>query len=326
VTGEERFEKYMESLSEEERVGFWNQYDERLRIREQGPSNTPRSILAAAHLGGQQPTGLGREQFERGEREGALSVPVAGVAAAGGAAALAHPWLTAGSVAAAEGGYLGAKALGAGDKTAAGVGIVAGMTPGALAAKALRMGVGAVTGAASTKVLGGSAKEGAKFGALRAAGQGGSGALWKHGKKRKIIDWALKYLDKASAEIKKGGDEALEEILGPPPGMTTTKMPPKATIPTTSGAPSGRVTTTAAPTSAPAPKPASPGAVRSAAHVAERKVLVAFAKPLAKSHKFGEKVWLELNAAGEPVRVMTPGQASRVAESAKTWIKKLWRD
>lgn len=68
-------------------------------------------------------------------------------------------------------------------------------------------------------------------------------------------------------------------------------------------------------------KAASAGAVRAAEH----KVLVTFAKQEAKGAKFGEKIWIELNKAGEPLRVMTPGQASHVAEGLKTWIKRMWK-
>ena len=145
MTSEERFEKYMESLSGEERVQFWEEYDRRQQIQNQGPSNTPQSILAAAHLGGKQPTGESRERFEEAGREAAVAFPLVGLAAAGGAAALAHPWLTAGSVAAGEGTHLGAKALGAGDKTAAAAGFVAALTPSALATKVLRLGDAAAT-------------------------------------------------------------------------------------------------------------------------------------------------------------------------------------
>ena len=69
-------------------------------------------------------------------------------------------------------------------------------------------------------------------------------------------------------------------------------------------------------------KAASPGAVRAAEH----KQLVAFAKQEAKGYKAGEKVWMELDKSGQPVRVITPGQASALDESLKTWIKKAWSD
>ena len=69
-----------------------------------------------------------------------------------------------------------------------------------------------------------------------------------------------------------------------------------------------------------AAKTVSPGAVRAA----QQRRFVSFARQEAKGHKFGEKVWMELNEAGEPIRVMTPGQASAVPASMKTWIKKRW--
>jgi hypothetical protein len=204
---------------------------------------------------------------------------------------------------------------------------------GGLAKKAaVYSGVGAA--ASQLPVVGsGDPVEGAKYGAFFALGQGGKGALWKHHKRKGLIESVSKWLLKQfGGEADTAAKEVVEEVVkGVPKGMSTTastavRQADEVAAAATRGSPRlGARSTTPAPSSAPAP-PASPGAVRSAAHAAERKVLVAFAKPLAKSHKFGEKVWLELNKAGEPIRVMTPGQASRVAESAKTWIKKLWRD
>ena len=50
-----------------------------------------------------------------------------------------------------------------------------------------------------------------------------------------------------------------------------------------------------------------------------------FAKEIAKSDpKVGEKIWMELDEAGTPIRRLTPGQASRVPENRKAWIKNLW--
>lgn len=73
-----------------------------------------------------------------------------------------------------------------------------------------------------------------------------------------------------------------------------------------------------------AAKKASPGAVRAVEH----KALVAFAKQKAKGHKFGQKVWMELDSTGAPVRVLTPDQAGAAARAGKatTWVKKAWKD
>lgn len=50
------------------------------------PSNTPASILGAAYLGGAQPTGVRREEFERGAEAGAMAVPAVASLALGGPA------------------------------------------------------------------------------------------------------------------------------------------------------------------------------------------------------------------------------------------------
>lgn len=47
----------------------------------------------------------------------------------------------------------------------------------------------------------------------------------------------------------------------------------------------------------------------------------ALAEQIAAAAKPGGKVWLELDAAGNPFRVLTPGQASAMAEGSKTFIR-----
>lgn len=248
-----------------------------------------------------------------------------------------------------------------GSARAAGVPGLAKAGGGLLKRAAVYAGVGA--GASQLPVVGGGdPRHGAELGVAVALGQGGRGALWKHGKKRNIIESVSKWLLKQfGGEADTAAKEVVEEIakgapkaaargpkvaakgatkaptLDPAKGVDFNKaggskaqraaVEAKAQIegrglrPGAGWSPEGSFEPVKA-----AAKAASPGAVRSAAHAAERKALEAFAKPLAKGHKFGEKVWIELNEAGEPIRVLTPGQASRVAESAKTWIKKLWRD
>jgi len=67
----------------------------------------------------------------------------------------------------------------------------------------------------------------------------------------------------------------------------------------------------------------SPGAQRSAQHAR----LMSFAKEAAsKSSKLGEKIWMLLDEAGAPLRVLTPDQAGAAARAgqATTWVKNLW--
>lgn len=85
-----------------------------------------------------------------------------------------------------------------------------------------------------------------------------------------------------------------------------------------------KVATKAAPAVAAAAKAASPGAARVAAHAK----IMAFAKEAAaKAPKLGEKIWMELDEAGLPVRVLTPDQAGAVKRAGKatTWVKNLWQ-
>jgi hypothetical protein len=300
---------------------------ESYRIRTQGPSNTPQSILAAAHLGGKQPTGKAREEFERGGVEGALAVPmtIAAVPAAVGAGT--------GLATAAAAGRTGLLAYGKNKLKRALVGA----------------GIGGVLGETPVPIVGQRGwKEGSQLGALWAVGQGGKGALWKHGKARKAYEWII---NKALGTTDEAAPAIVKVPPRIPPGMSGTPVTPAgisragtaaqqadevaATV--TRGTPRpGGVSRTPTPASAPAPPPAKEatdivkvtktGASRGAVLAARHKQMVTFAKEQARGHKFGEKVWMELNESGEPIRVMTPGQASRVAESAKTWIKKMWRD
>lgn len=289
----------------------------RYRIRVQGPSNTPASILGGAMMGGlpskefpkgrppTQPTGEAREQFERGGVEGALAVPTViatvptGVGVVGGL-----------STAAAAG------------KTA-----LAGFGKTMLKRTLAGAATGAVLGETPLPVVGGRGfKEGAKLGAMFGAGQGGMGALWKHGKNKKTIDWIVNKLvggadESAEAMTRVGRAGAREAVEASAQAVrsgrvatTGARAVPRAVIPST------RTMSAPAPAKA-AAKTASAGTVRAAQH----KQIVAFAKQEAKDAKFGEKIWMELDGAGDPIRILTPGQASAVSESSKTWIKRLWK-
>lgn len=61
--------------------------------------------------------------------------------------------------------------------------------------------------------------------------------------------------------------------------------------------------------------------------VARHRKLVEFAKEAAQRNpKMGQKIWMELDAAGDPVRLLTPDQAGAAARKGlkTTWIKNLW--
>ncbi len=81
--------------------------------------------------------------------------------------------------------------------------------------------IGGALGMTPLPLVGGhGAVEGAKFGAMMGAGQGGMGALWKHGKKKKILQYLI---DKIGP---KQADEVLEVVAaevsqGVPRGMAT---------------------------------------------------------------------------------------------------------
>ena len=49
-----------------------------------------------------------------------------------------------------------------------------------------------------------------------------------------------------------------------------------------------------------------------------------FAKAAAPAAKKGERIWIRLNSDGLPEDVITPGQASRLASSLKTWVARTW--
>jgi hypothetical protein len=94
----------------------------------------------------------------------------------------------------------------------------------------------------------------------------------------------------------------------------------------------------AAKTAAPAAAEAAPAvatatkaaatASRGAEVAARHNALVQFAKDAAaKNPKLGEKIWVALDPAGNPIRILTPDQAGAVkrAGQATTWVRNLWR-
>lgn len=79
-----------------------------------------------------------------------------------------------------------------------------------------------------------------------------------------------------------------------------------------------------APRGVPASAPVTdPGKVAAAAH----NRTMAFAKEAAQTNpKIGQKIWMELDETGAPVRVLTPDQAASAKRQGlpTTWVKNLW--
>lgn len=79
---------------------------------------------------------------------------------------------------------------------------------------------------------------------------------------------------------------------------------------------------------APAIAKAAPAVSGAAAAATRHNALIQFAKDAAaKNPKVGEKIWVALDDAGNPVRILTPDQAgaAKRAGQATTWVKNLWR-
>jgi hypothetical protein len=271
-------------LSPEDRAAL----QEMVRVRTQGPSNTPRSILAAAHLGGKQPTGLAREEFERGEVAGALAVPEVATYAAG--------------VPAAARGVAGlvAKRGGAGalshiaKRTAAGAAI------------------GGVLGETPLPFVGGRGfKEGAILGAHIGAGQGGAGALWKHSKKKKLLEWLLR---KAMGETAEAAPRATRAG-----GRVATKAAAEAT------ARAGRSVKATTPGRGSFVKmePRKAGEKFDGPRVAAKlqpradKEWLEFVRREGKNFKLNERVWFVKDKSGRPV-----GKPFDTPEKAHGWIRR----
>lgn len=55
--------------------------------------------------------------------------------------------------------------------------------------------------------------------------------------------------------------------------------------------------------------------------------IMSFAKQAAQGAKLGQKIWMELDASGAPIRVLTSDQAAAAARAgrATTWVKNLWQ-
>lgn len=79
---------------------------------------------------------------------------------------------------------------------------------------------------------------------------------------------------------------------------------------------------------APAPAPTVPKPDAGRAAASAHSDLMAFAKEAAKANpKTGEKIWMLLDDAGKPVKVLTPDQAGAAARRGEktTWVRNLWR-
>jgi len=138
----------------------------------------------------------GQEQTDLGYTDNPMADAIAG--GMGTAAGLGGALVPAAAALAAGGGVSGMLAASAPVALRAGIGA----------------GVGGVLGASPLPVVGGHGfVEGAKFGALLGAGEGGMGALWKHGKKKKLLSFLIdKVEDAARGTSKAGTGKALASV------------------------------------------------------------------------------------------------------------------
>ena len=105
--------------------------------------------------------------------------------------------------------------------------------------------------------------------------------------------------------------------------------PPARTAAVEAAAPSESAPAPAAEPATPAdPPPAPPAGVdRGRAAAAAHKAQMTFARQAAAGNpKIGEKVWMELDADGNPVKVLTYDQAGAAKRKGipTTWVKNLW--
>lgn len=148
-------------------------------------------------------------------------------------------------------------------------------------------GAGAAVGASGVPIIGeGGPKQGAQLGLAMGVGRtmpgmgtGGTGALWKHGRKKGAIEWLAKWLGK-----KLGADDldelakVADEVASVPAGMSGTPVTaaavPRAVAPAARAAPGSArgASTMPAPQAAPAPAPA-PAAAPVDAATATRRAL-----------------------------------------------------
>lgn len=70
--------------------------------------------------------------------------------------------------------------------------------------------------------------------------------------------------------------------------------------------------------------PAAEAAVPGGAQKTVNTIMREFAKKAAPEAKTGERIWLKLGPDGLPLSVVTPGQAARLAQTAKTWVARTW--
>jgi len=141
----------------------------------------------------------------------------------------------------------------------------------------------------------------------KAAAYGAAAGVILGGRKAKAAEetaTALAELRAATAEAKAAASAA----RGPAPAVPA-EAPPMAPEP--------------APVPARVAPAADPGKAAAAAH----NRTMAFAKEAAQSNpKIGQKIWMELDEAGAPVRLLTPDQAGAAARRGlpTTWVKNLW--
>jgi len=137
----------------------------------------------------------------------------------------------------------------------------------------------------------------------------------------------------------KAGAPLLRALLGSKGGAAASALrgllgEAEAVAPAAAGTARGAMSTTATAASEAAPAvgkavsrsvlPAAEAAVPSAAQKTVNTIMREFAKKSAPEAKVGERIWLKLGPDGMPLSVVTPGQAARLAQTAKTWVARTW--
>jgi hypothetical protein len=205
--------------------------------------------------------------------------------------------------------------------------------------RAAEMLKGAAIGAGTDFMLGGDARQGAVYGALGALGVG---HLAGKAAARAVAGRAIA---KGAGTAAEAAAPAALKIVAPAateaavPAASAALQEAVATARNAAATPAARhaarvaiqaaeragiaIPAAAEAVTTAATKVASKGAER----VAQHKALMSFAKQIAERNpKVGEKIWMLLDEAGSPVKLLTPDQAGAAARKglSTTWVKNLW--
>jgi hypothetical protein len=177
---------------------------------------------------------------------------------------------------------------------------------------------GAAVGAGGAAIAGGDIRQGAIAGALAGAAGGGAAAAKTVASEAAPDAAALLKVARSAAATsaeRNAARVALQRMgwVAPEAAATETAAP---------------IAAKAVETSAERTAPTAAKAVSRGAEVAARhKALMSFAKEIAaRNPKVGEKIWIQLDEAGNPMKMLTPDQAGAAARKGlkTTWIKNLW--